>query len=296
MPPVYKNVDKFDNVDIKIQLGNYVLNVVFLRRVSDKFTKPIPRHSHCNYELHFQSKGLGHTDTDFGDFPIEPGSLYITGPNVFHCQHFDSDKIMEEYNIGFEFIKHKEERSHFFFVEDADNFIEKILSEEFVYGKADDSLKSLFIMLFEQLKNPREGSFEIIKSFIVIILITAFRTSLETTSKIKLPEKNLDEQRKFIIEKYFLFIKPDMSPEDLASQLCISVRQLNRIIKEYYDKSFKDKLFESKFECSLTYLSNPKYKISEISELLCFSNEFQFSNQFKKYFGMTPSEYRKKKL
>jgi AraC-like DNA-binding protein len=296
MPDNFKSVDKFDDIDIRMHLGRYILNVVYLRRISNKYAKPIPRHSHCNFELHLQSKGVGHIVTDFGQYDIAAGSVYITGPDVFHAQYFDPDHIMEEFAIGFEFIRNKEEPHSTLHSDDANHLADAILEHPFLLGSDTGLLSDYFVNLFRELKSPRLGSYEAIRSLIILILAAFLRCTSSDDSAITLPEKTLDEKRKFIIETYFLAIKPDMSPEDLAGRLCISVRQLNRIIQQYYNKSFKDKLFESKFESSLTYLSNESYKISQISEIMCFSSEFQFSSQFKKHFGLNPSEYRRRKM
>lgn len=296
MPENYKNVDLFDDIDIRVQLGRHVLNVVYLRRVSNKYSSPIPRHSHCNYELHLQSKGAGHIITDFGKYFIFPGSVYMTGPNVFHAQYFDPNIVMEEYAIGFEFIRSKEDSHGNLHLEDAVNLVNFIVANPFLLGTDSGLVSNYFINLFSVLKSPKLGSYEAMRSLIILIISSMVRFSSNDSPVMKLPEKTLDEKRKFIIETYFLKCKPGMCPEDLASILCISVRQLNRIIKQYYNKSFKDKLFESKFESSLTYLSNESYKINQISEIMCFSSESQFSSQFKKHFGINPSEYRKRKL
>jgi len=42
-------------------------------------------------------------------------------------------------------------------------------------------------------------------------------------------------------------------------------------------------------------LNDVRYRIYEISDMVGYSNSFNFTRTFKNYFGMTPSEYRKNK-
>ena len=45
---------------------------------------------------------------------------------------------------------------------------------------------------------------------------------------------------------------------------------------------------------SLELIKNHDFTINQISENLGYKNQFYFSKEFKKHFGMSPTIYRKK--
>ena len=294
MPGAFRKVVKYDDIDIKIQIGNYLVNVVYLRTISDKAIGPIPRHSHSSYELHLQTKGTGYIVTDHGTSSIGPGSVYVTGPNVFHSQHFDEDSVMEEYSVNFEFIRNKSDRQHMIHCDDADAVIHNFVSKTFWIGQDNGTLTEYFTRLFTELTHPSIGAYENIKALLTMIITCCSRYYSCDYKNIEFPQKNLDDKRRLIIESYFIRIKEDMNPEELSERLCISVRQLDRIIKQYYGQSFKDKLTQAKIEASLTYLANEAFTISTVSDIMGFTNESYYCKVFKKHFACTPTEYRQR--
>ena len=53
-------------------------------------------------------------------------------------------------------------------------------------------------------------------------------------------------------------------------------------------------IMRRKLEEAKSLLNYTDMTISEISEYLCFSSQAYFQNVFKKKYGITPKEYRKK--
>ena len=77
--------------------------------------------------------------------------------------------------------------------------------------------------------------------------------------------------------------------------LHVSPRQLHRIIKKSYGKSYREKLSEIRVEIATSFLSGSDKSIAEISELLGYSTPANFSTFIKNATGKTPSEIRKGK-
>ena len=62
----------------------------------------IMRHSHSKnyYEAHLICGGKGTLIADEEVYPLEKGSLFMTGPDVVHAQITDSQDLLEEYCLG----------------------------------------------------------------------------------------------------------------------------------------------------------------------------------------------------
>ena len=82
--------------------------------------------------------------------------------------------------------------------------------------------------------------------------------------------------------------------EELASLTGYSRMHLNRIVKKYYQKKPYELLCDIKMSLAIEYLKTTFFSIELIAKYVGFSSTSQFYCTFKKYFHITPYEYRKK--
>lgn len=83
------------------------------------------------------------------------------------------------------------------------------------------------------------------------------------------------------------------SPEAIAGELHLSLRQLQRKLKEE-GTSFRDILDATRHELACRYLADEHYSLSEITWLLGFGETSSFTRAFKRWEGMTPGVWRRR--
>lgn len=88
-------------------------------------------------------------------------------------------------------------------------------------------------------------------------------------------------------------IEDHLSLQDVADEVCISAGYLSTLFKKQYGQSFISFINQAKVEHACRLIREKKYLISEISYRLSFENAYYFARVFRKYMGMTPSEYEK---
>ena len=89
--------------------------------------------------------------------------------------------------------------------------------------------------------------------------------------------------------------KFDLSPVgDVADYVGFSKSYFSAYFKETLGFSVSAFILRCKLEEGRELLQYTDKSISTISEFLCFSSQSHFHTAFKKQFGMTPSEYRKR--
>lgn len=81
----------------------------------------------------------------------------------------------------------------------------------------------------------------------------------------------------------------------VSEKLQISSSYAGRMFKKAYGITIFDYLFEKRMQEAKRLLEDPYMKVYEIAEKLGYSNKAYFSSTFQKYWGMTPSEFRKSK-
>lgn len=83
------------------------------------------------------------------------------------------------------------------------------------------------------------------------------------------------------------------SQEKIAGLMNLSTRQLRRKLQEL-NTSYSQVLLETRHEMAQKYLQQHKLPISEVTQLLGFTDQSNFTKAFKRWQGETPVTYRKR--
>lgn len=110
-----------------------------------------------------------------------------------------------------------------------------------------------------------------------------------------LPESKQDNQLAEQMLEYIdaHYTESDISLNAIADELHTSIFTLSRIFKEYTGKNFVDCLITKRMELAKKLLAETDKKIAVISEELGYTTATSFMRIFKRYTGVTPSEYRR---
>jgi len=95
-----------------------------------------------------------------------------------------------------------------------------------------------------------------------------------------------------------VFMDPALSLEALAAQLEVAPRKLSELINQHLGQNFMSLINQYRIDLAKEKLHTPeenKYTISEIMYAVGFNSKSSFNTLFKKYTGLTPSEFRKKR-
>ena len=104
-------------------------------------------------------------------------------------------------------------------------------------------------------------------------------------------EKNIIKHARIFIMNQ---LDNDITPADLAIELGVSLRQLQRIFKEELDITPNTFITTLKMEEAATMLNANDKNISEVAYAIGFSDPTYFAKVFRKYFNQSPKEYQKK--
>ena len=100
-------------------------------------------------------------------------------------------------------------------------------------------------------------------------------------------------QRK-IVENFFqLHYAEQVSINDLAKELCLSIPQTHRTVKKVFGVGFKKTLLRQRMEHALMLIKQAKNSINEIAFLCGYTSYNGFLAAFRAHFGKTPKEYQK---
>ncbi len=259
------------------------------------FTEPLPRHSHSKnaFELHYVTAGKGFVVLENQTFPLSPGVLYITGPNIAHEQIPDESESLTEFGLFF-LISESESNSPL-----ADQFIK----HDLWLGYAGKEIDALAQAILWEKTNQKPGYRQKIPLLLAELMIECVRNFVSDgkiyDNKLPVPSNKLsvhllqEENTLLVIDEIFLCRYADITLEQLADSIGLSTRQAQRLLEKNYNKSFSSMKLEARMAAAETLLRNSSLKITEISNRIGYSSIEHFSNAFKKFYKVSPGQYRK---
>jgi mannose-6-phosphate isomerase-like protein (cupin superfamily)/AraC-like DNA-binding protein len=247
-----KRIEYKDNLDLKFQLGNLIINVLYLTYQPPAPNWSVKNHFHSSYELHFIPSGRGTLHVGKRVYDITPGCFYLTGPEVFHQQKTNPAEPMSEYCINLELrqLKRKSRKTNYFIQNEVDQLYHIFTGNPFWFGSDTYSIADLCKQMLLELDNPRIGCYSVVQNLISQVIAKAARCITDDAEpNYSLPKKIVNDRRMDIVDDYFrLNLAADKSPEALAALIGVSVRQLNRILIQYYAMTFSEKLRHHRIE------------------------------------------------
>ena len=99
----------------------------------------------------------------------------------------------------------------------------------------------------------------------------------------------VEKARQYVIDH----VEEHISLQEAAEAVCISPSYLSTLFKQQYNQSFVSFINQTKVERACALIAEKNLLSREIAYQLGFENAYYFSKVFRRYTGMTPSEYKK---
>lgn len=248
----------FNITSYDITIDNLKIQVEQLNR--GVFFNHCSRHMHGNifYELHLVKSGTGVLLLDDAQFPLHVGDLYMTGPNIAHAQLTDENHPMEEYCLGMNVRP---------VLDSVNSQLSDIFLNTTFWSGCDKNGECL--KLFEQIEKEYNGKtvgwVNSIKNCISNIVVELVRKYTGNVSGEPVPKITLDNKRMNMIDNFFLNEYSTLTENSLAEMLGLSVRQVQRFLKEHYNKTFSQMKKEARTNKALEF-AEKGYSLKKIAE------------------------------
>ena len=113
------------------------------------------------------------------------------------------------------------------------------------------------------------------------------------------PEMSAEETIEELVVKVKGYIddcyaREELSLEEIAAQVHLSANYVSTLFKKHSGMNISDYIIKVRMEHAARLLADTNFKTYEIAEQIGYTNAQYFSVLFKKYYKMTPKEYRNK--
>lgn len=158
-------------------------------------------------------------------------------------------------------------------------------------GTEYQDIGDLFHKMYEEYKNRNKGYLEIIRAYLIELLVKVFRL-LDNREK-----SNISPQNQRLVREAVNYLKKnfntDIRLEELAMQSFISKNYFSRLFKEVTGINFSDYIQNLRVDEACSLLKNTDMKVIDIAHRAGFKDMKFFYEVFKKLTGKTPGEFRK---
>ncbi|MBE6633494.1 MAG: helix-turn-helix domain-containing protein [Ruminococcaceae bacterium] len=287
----------FDNpfsLEIPVRAGN--LNAVFFINENLFVTNAeciSPPHNHHDFEIRYIATGACNQLIDDRIWEASAQDLLLVHPLEYHCQT-NTAMLPDSTQYNLRFTPEPPPDSSPASAKNAYNATLRLLNNTRRLHDDNRKLLVLLELLAEEIHRRHQGFVSNIQSICSCILVEILRLTKSSVEGVFSADElefhgygrsKLDE---FFRHKYLT----DVKVQDLANDMKVSTRQVNRVMNRMFGMSFTQKITEMRLHRVAVELTQNNKPIQQICLECGFTNYTRFFSSFRKEFGMTPGQYR----
>ena len=235
-------------------------------------------HKHSFFELHMPLEGKAEYTVDGKTVSVDSTAFLLFSPETVH--KLDSaSKDFSEFVFGFDILSPQK-------------LLLSLSKKPFFKGEETAYMLSA---VDHMLKNAQNAflSFNLsIKSQLTCLCIELFQL---VTGEVSGVEDTITNDMRIGLAVKFIDdnISYSLTCADVADCVHISLRHLNRLSEKSLSMSVAELILSRKIRFAKKLMSDPEKSILSVSELAGFSSQQHFSKAFKRFEGITPTQYKK---
>jgi AraC family L-rhamnose operon transcriptional activator RhaR len=262
-------------------------------------------HAHNFIEIAYVVSGSGVHCMGDEEYSVSKGDLFVINydvPHEFRSLASPKSQQLHVYNCIFkpEFIDaalvnsrdFSNLTSHFlfrsFFPEETENCADIKLIDNDNHG-----IEELYEKMYREFQLKEEGYIEILRAYVVELLITIFRIYRNQRSL----DTGIEHQRRQIMDKVIQYMKDNYSHafklEDLSVKAFLSRNYFCKLFKEHTGMTVFEYAQKIRVEEACRILKSTDKKIIDIASEVGYSDLKFFNQIFKRQTGRTPGEYKR---
>ena len=265
----------------------------------EKLNHNIPEfpHDHDMFEIYCVLDGAVTIEINNKWHVVHAGECVFIDRNIIHHVCYDPSVKKDYFAIIFDF---EESRSDSLKAangnaesEDISNVLERIHEKGYIISANSHLGKDIIDDILTERTEKRLGWNSQVTFLAYRFVIEALRSLVTKPILDTQPagQKNLAMEITMYIHEHYM---EDITMEDVAKELNISIRHLNREYKNAFGITFMKNLNRIRMEYAKDYICNTTESIESIVEKIGLSSTTVLYNMFREFEGMSVSQYREK--
>ena len=252
-------------------------------------------HKHTYFEIIFVLKGKGFHNINGNTFRYKEGDVFLLGPEDFH--YFEIEDLTE-----FCFIRFNELFNQNPSVEKDSPWQQNMKALLYTSSQSRGSivedllekqkLQSLLTILEAEYENHQSQHFEVIRDSLMQSMMVILARNLFGQTRTRPILKDSVEPILLYVRQH-IYNPPDLTMEHLAEVFNYAPAYISIFFKKQTGESLKQYIIKHKIKLIEARLLYSQLTLSEIADEFGYTDESHFCKQFRKYTGITPTEFRK---
>ena len=283
--------------ELCLQIENITLRLlIHKKKISDHSSEPkrmiyTTMHTHISSEFFVCVRGAITLKTTNGSIVLRSGDSAIIPPGI---RHYKSDILQGTVGYTVSFLCHRRSvREGVDLYKQLSPFF--IGDQIIIFRNRSEICESVERIINESTENKLLASMHTVELLIKICELPFEKddhTSSETSSELQ----GNDIQRMMRLDQLInVFFMHELNIDEVANDLYISRRQLERIVNKRYGKTLRCVIIDKRIDTASDMLLSTDLTVGKIGEFVGFGSKASFYREFSKRRGKTPSEYRKDK-
>lgn len=267
---------KFNNLPINVKLTNI---------------EEYPIHWHDVLEIMIILQGSINISVESDVYRLREGEIEIINMDEAHRISSDSDNLVLVVHIDLNFLqRYYNDIKNIFFYTDCSFEGEPQIDEKYTLLK-----KYISIIVCELMRKGEDFDIYIKDTLVKLLylLINDFHYLIYENENLK---DNLEQLQRYhrIVKYIYNNYNENISLKNIAKREFLSAHYLSNEIKNRIGINFMDFVNLTRVDESIKLLLDTDMNIAEISQEVGFSHTRYYNKNFKKYYNITPLQYRKK--
>ena len=245
-------------------------------------------HWHRSMEIWYTFSSQGIVEINGHSIEAEAGDIFVINSGEVHAEriHLDKEHQMFIVLLREEFLSNEipnYDNVHFSVVqEEAQRYLRPILQE----------------MLEAYIEKDLDPYYDLREKSLVSRLLYTLMSRFSTNSKTEITH-SIAAAHPWLVpvmeytRKNYMAIK---SESEVCQKFAVSKEHFSRTFKKKLGITYNEFLNSIRLSCALKMLMLSNGKITDISEQVGFADVRTFITTFKKHYGMTPLQYKKKNI
>lgn len=239
---------------------------------------PVKRNWHKNMELMYFVQGKGQVFCGTQIYDVSEGDLFVVNAYLPH-------EVVSEGSIKFYYIKVSD-----WFCEINELETDQVYFKELI---TDDFAKELFLAVVKEYTGNalyKKVGLRMALLQLLVYLLRNHSVSMDGTGQgVSVKEASIQFALGYIISH----IHTGLTVEEIADKVGLSRYYFMREFKKATGETLMTYVHKIRCENAKQMLEADRYSLKEISEQCGFDSVSYFCTSFKKYMGMTPTDYKK---